>query len=442
MSSRFGKPVTSTLDPGFLYGVATSAYQIEGATKEGGRLPSIWDTFAATPGKVMNGDTAERACEHYTRWPEDVALVAELGFGAYRMSLSWPRLMTVDGRPNPVGFDFYKRLLDALGERGIQRFVTLYHWDLPQWMEDRGGWLNRETAYRFADYAELAVRELGDLVEAWATLNEPFCSAWLGYGSGEHAPGLQDPRLAPVAGHHLLLAHGLAMQALRAGGVADRSGIVINLEAVQPATTDPEDIEAARLFDLRANKWFLDPLLSGTYPEDLFSLFGARPVVLPGDMEIIQQPLSYLGINYYTRSTVRAAESGFEPVFLPDLPRTDMGWEIYPDGLRSLLVGLKARYANLPPIFITENGMADADICVDGEYNDAARKLYFSQHLAALDAALSSGVDVRGHFAWSLLDNFEWAWGYGKRFGICHVDYISQVRTPKLSARWSDRPRA
>lgn len=435
-----GQPVSSTLDAGFLYGAATAAYQIEGAVTEDGRLPSIWDRFSAIPGKVRNGDSGAVACDHYHLWAEDVALIAELGFDAYRLSLAWPRLLTEEGRANPRGFDFYKRLLDALAEHGIRRFVTLYHWDLPLWIEERGGWISRETAYRFADYADLAVRELGDRVEAWATLNEPFCSAWLGYGSGEHAPGLQDPRLAPVAGHHLLLGHGLAMQALGAGGAAGRSGIVINLEAVQPASQSPEDLEAARRFDLRANKWFLDPLLTGEYTPGIFDLFGARPAILPEDMALIGQELSYLGINYYTRSTVKASATepgGFQPITLPGLPRTDMGWEIYPDGLRQLLVGLSNRYASrLPPIFITENGMADADQLEEERVQDPRREAYFRDHLAAVEAAIQQGVDLRGYFAWSLLDNFEWAWGYEKRFGLCYVDYDSQRRLPKQSALW------
>jgi beta-glucosidase len=419
----------------FVLGTATASYQIEGAVAEDGRLPSIWDTFSATPGKVLHGDTGEVACDHYHRWQSDLDLVTELGLDAYRLSIAWPRVMDEAGRPNPKGLDFYKRVLGRLQDRGIQSLVTLYHWDLPQHLEDRGGWLNRDTAYRLADYADLVSRELGGMVDAWATLNEPWCSAFLGYGNGHHAPGLANTRFATQAMHHLLLGHGLTLQALRANDAKAKAGIVANVSFVSPASDAAADADAAHLSMTMQNQWVLDPLFKGEYPADLFRLWpGAEPLVLEGDMTTIRQPLDFLGINYYFRTHVKAdAKKGFEEVVFPGLERTQMGWEVYPNGLRDLLVDFHRRYP-LPPIYITENGMSSADDVEDGRVHDAQRIRFLESHLLAVNEAIDAGVKVQGYFIWSLMDNFEWAFGYERRFGITHVNYATQVRTFKDSA--------
>ena len=422
--------------PGFLWGAATASYQIEGSTDVDGRLPSIWDTFCAEPGKVLNGDSGAVACDHYRRWESDVELIASLRLDAYRLSIAWPRVMDAQGRPNRVGIDFYKRLLDRLADKGLASFVTLYHWDLPQHLEDRGGWLNRETAYRFADYADLMSRELQGRVAAWTTLNEPWCSAYLGYGNGHHAPGHANLRFATQAMHHLLLAHGLALPALEANDPGAKRGIVAN---VGRGTTDgitAADRDAASLFETQHNAWVLDPLFNGTYPSDLFRLWPkTEPLVLPGDMAIIGRPLDYLGLNYYFRTNVRSdGHHGFVDVPLPGVERTQMGWEVHPQGLQDLLVGFKRRYPGLPPVYITENGMASDDQVDQGTVQDPQRIAYLNRHFAAVAGAIDQGVDVRGYFLWSLMDNFEWSFGYERRFGIVHVDYRTQQRTPKQSA--------
>jgi beta-glucosidase len=411
---------------GFTWGVATASYQIEGAVDADGRLPSIWDTFCAEPGKVLHGDSGAVACDHYRRWEGDVDLIADLGVDAYRLSIAWPRVMHAGGAPNPKGLDFYKRLLDRLGERGIRCMVTLYHWDLPQHLEDRGGWLNRDTAYRFADYADLVSRALAGRVHGYATLNEPWCSAFLGYGSGHHAPGLADLRYATQAMHHLLLAHGLALAPLTANDAQAQRGIVANVGRGSTQGVSAADYEAARLFEVQHNAWVLQPLLAGSYPQDLFKLWpGTEPLVLDGDLATISRPIDFLGINYYFRSTVRSdGAHGFVDAPRPDVERTQMGWEVvYPQGLEDLLRGFKADYPNLPPILITENGMASDDRVVDGRVDDAVSR------------AIDAGVDVRAFFVWSLMDNFEWAFGYERRFGLVHVDYDTQQRTLKDSGR-------
>lgn len=420
----------------FLLGAATASYQIEGAANEDGRLPSIWDTFSATPGKVLAGDTGAVACDHYHRWEADLDLLTRLNFEAYRFSIAWPRVMDEAGRPNAKGIAFYKRLLERLKEKGIRTFTTLYHWDLPQHLEDRGGWLNRDTAYRFADYADLMSRELSGLVDAWMTLNEPWCSAYLGYGNGHHAPGLANGRYATQAMHHLLLGHGLATSALRENDPASAKGIVANVGRGTPDSPSEADMRAARRFEVQHNAWILDPLLKGEYPEELFALWpGAEPLVLEGDMQTIAAPLDFLGINYYFRTNVKSdGANGFIEVPLEGVERTQMGWEVHPDGLRDLLIGFSRTYENLPPVYITENGMASDDRVRDGQVDDAQRIAFLKRHLAAVDAAIAAGVDVRGYFVWSLLDNFEWAFGYERRFGVVHVDYDTQVRTPKRSA--------
>jgi beta-glucosidase len=429
---------------GFVWGAATASYQIEGAVGEDGRSPSIWDTLSHTPGAVLNGDTGDVADDHYHRYREDVDLMASLGLGAYRFSLAWPRLQP-DGRGalNQKGVDFYARLADALRDRGIVPWATLYHWDLPQVLEDAGGWPARETALRFADYAAQVHEALHDRIGHWITLNEPFCSSLLGYAAGVHAPGLRDDAAAIRAVHHLLLGHGLAVEAMRAHGYDDQIGITVNL-----APVEGED-DAVRRIDGLANRIFVDPLLTGRYPQDVVDDLRAVSDfahVRDGDLAQIAAPLDFLGVNYYFRNVVRAG-AGPEPspwVGSRDvefvergLPTTEMGWEIDPDGLYDILVRLRRDYASLPPVYITENGAAFPDAPdADGRVEDRDRIAFLEAHFAAASRAIADGVDLRGYFVWSLMDNFEWAYGYTKRFGLIHVDYATQARTPKDSARW------
>jgi len=422
---------------GFIFGAGTSAYQIEGAAHADGRLPSIWDRFCATPGKVARGENGDVACDHYHRLDQDLDLLAGLGLDAYRFSIAWPRVMQADGRPNAKGLDFYQRLVDGLQRRGLQAFVTLYHWDLPQHLEDQGGWLHRETAWRFADFADLMSRTLAGGVAAWATHNEPWCAAYLGYGNGHHAPGHCEPRWGVQAMHHLLLGHGLALAALRANDPDVPVGLVANVAPGYPETDSAADRHAADLFDAYQNRWVLDPLLKGRYPDELFEVWpGTEPRVLPGDMDIIARPMDWLGLNYYSRAVLRAdGPHGIGWVHDPAVERTTMDWEVYPQGLEDMLRQLHRTYPNLPPIHITENGMSSADtVAADGQVDDTQRQHYLKRHLAALSRAMDAGVDVRGYFVWSLMDNFEWAWGYERRFGIVHVDFATQQRTLKRSA--------
>ncbi|MGW4292137.1 GH1 family beta-glucosidase [Micromonospora chersina] len=437
---------------GFVWGAATAAYQIEGAVTEDGRGPSIWDTFSRTPGKVFQGHTGDVACDHYHRYAEDVALMADLGLRAYRFSVAWPRIRPDGTGPvNPRGLDFYDRLVDALLGRGIDPIVTLYHWDLPQALEDRGGWTARETAEHFADYALAVHQRLGDRVRTWTTLNEPWCSAYLGYGNGVHAPGEQDAGAAFRAVHHLLLGHGLAARALRAAG-AEVVGLTLNLADVQPADAgSTADAAAVRLVDGLQNRIFLDPLTGAGYPDDVLAHVGriVEPdFVRDGDEKVIAAPLDLLGLNYYAPTYVAGraggagssaypgTEGGVE--FLPPVgPLTDMGWMIEPAGLTRLLERVAADYPGLP-LIITENGGAFPDRNTEGTgwVADTDRVAYLDGHLRAAHEAIARGVDLRGYLVWSLLDNFEWAEGYRKRFGIVHVDYLTQRRTPKESARW------
>ncbi|GGX55817.1 GH1 family beta-glucosidase [Saccharospirillum salsuginis] len=423
------------LKPEFTFGVATAAFQVEGATEADGRLPSIWDTFCAEPGRVNNGDTGAVACDHYHRWADDLEMVEGLGVDAYRLSIAWPRVMTESGQPNPKGLDFYKRLLDRLIERGIQPYVTLYHWDLPQHLQDRGGWVNRDTAYRFRDYADLVSRALGDRVASYATLNEPWVSAILGHDIGVHAPGLNDPRLGRQAGHHLLLAHGLGMDVLRTNAPEADAGLVLNMAPSTPKTERYDDRVAARLSEAALTHWFLEPVLEGRYPA-LFERFYPEqtPIMMPGDLEQISRPVDFIGINYYTRGVVSYdPATGIHNHDPEGVEVTDMGWEVYPRGLTELLVDLDRTYS-LPPLIITENGMAGNDRVENGRVHDEQRCRYYNSHLNAVHDAIEQGVDVRGYFAWSLMDNFEWAFGYDKRFGLVHVDYPTQQRTLKDSA--------
>lgn len=434
---------SALLQQNFTFGVATAAFQIEGAAAD--REPCIWDTFCAEPGRIKDGSNGLVACDHFQRWREDIALIASLGVDAYRFSIAWGRVVRADGSVNAEGLAFYLALLDELLARNIKAYVTLYHWDLPKYLQDKGGWLNRETAYRFAEYAEVVSRAFGDRVHSYATLNEPFCSAYLGYEAGIHAPGEQNRQAGRQAAHHLLLAHGLAMPILRRNCPQALTGIVLNFSPCFAATTSAADQKAAWLADQYHNHWYLQPLLEGCYPDLSGHLASTDlPQMLAGDLAIIAQPLDFLGVNYYTRTVFTARNDGWFSDVKPSItPLTDMGWEVYPQGLTEMLVQLQQRYT-LPPIYITENGAAMVDTLQEGKVDDVARLDYYQQHLLATDAAIRAGVDVRGYFAWSLLDNFEWAEGYAKRFGIVYVDYQSQQRTVKasglaLQALWSSR---
>lgn len=415
----------------FTYGVATASFQIEGGADE--RLPCIWDTFCATPGKVIDGSDGKQACDHYSRWQDDVELISSLNVDAYRLSISWPRVITADGQLNQSGVDFYTNLMDALNAKGIKVYATLYHWDLPQHLEDKGGWLNRDTAYKFAEYTNLITKALGDRVYSYATLNEPFCSAFLGYEVGIHAPGIVGKEFGKKAAHHLLLAHGLAMKVLQKNCPNALNGIVLNFTPAYPASNSPEDVAASSFADDYFNQWYIKPIFDGQYPKILASLpIENHPEILPGDMEIISQPIDFLGINFYTRAIYKAnVEEVFEQL-PPPAPLTDIGWEIYPKAFSELLVRLNSLYT-LPPMYITENGAAMDDKLVDGLVNDQDRIDYYHAHLNEVNNAISQGVKIDGYFAWSLMDNFEWAEGYLKRFGIVRVDYDTQVRTIKDS---------
>ncbi len=446
----------------FLFGSATASYQIEGAVTEDGRTPSIWDTFSHVPGNVDNGDTGDVACDHYHRWREDVTLMSQLGIDAYRLSISWSRVITDGtGSPNASGIAFYRNLLQQLREAGIKPIVTLYHWDLPQALQDRGGWTVRDTATAFADYARLMARELGDLVEVWTTLNEPWCSAYLGYASATHAPGIADPLSSLKAAHHLNLAHGLAVQAIREElGQSARCSVTLNLHVIRPE--DPQsvdDVHAADRVRAVGNEVFLGPMMEGVLPDVLKETTSGITdwsFVLEGDLEVTHQPLDVLGINYYSTSTVRPIregevslsgghrESAASPwpgcddiMFLPaEGPLTHMGWNIDPTGLSDLLLEMRDRYPNTP-LMVTENGAAFPDQPGgDGVVHDAERIDYVRRHLIAVAEARNAGADVRGYFLWSLMDNFEWAWGYSRRFGIIRVDYDTGTRTPKDSYHW------
>ncbi|WP_033342323.1 GH1 family beta-glucosidase [Catenuloplanes japonicus] len=440
-----------TFPEGFLWGSATASYQIEGAAREDGRGPSIWDTFSRTPGKVHAGHTGDVACDHYHRYRDDVAMMADLGLQAYRFSIAWPRIRPDGTGPvNPAGLDFYDRLVDELRGKGITPVVTLYHWDLPQSLEDRGGWTSRDTSYAFADYALAVHKRLGDRVETWTTLNEPWCSAYLGYASGVHAPGIQDPESAFKAVHHLLLGHGLATEALRDAGVR-QLGITLNPAAVSPADPDSEaDVAAAHLVDGLQNRIFFDPILRGSYPDDVLRhirRFSDLNWLRTGDETIIGQPIDVLGINYYSPSYVRSKPGiegnptapGTEGIeFLPPAgPVTDMGWAIEPAALTRLLERIHTDYPGTT-LMITENGAAyptGPDETGD-RVPDADRVAYLDGHLRACHDAIARGVDLRGYFVWSLMDNYEWAEGYNKRFGVVYVDYDTQRRIPKDSARF------
>jgi beta-glucosidase len=421
--------------PGFVWGVATSAFQIEGAAAADGKGDSIWDRFCRVPGHIADGSNGDVACDHFRRWREDLDLIAHLGVDAYRFSMSWPRVQP-DGRGafNDRGFDFYERLVDGLVERGIQPYLTLNHWDLPQALQDHCGWAERDTVHRFVDYACEVARRLGDRVAALTTHNEPWVVAVLGHESGVFAPGIRSRAIAIQVAHHLLLSHGLALQALRAQGCPSRLGIVLNLSPIGPATDSPADIAQARLDDGRSVRWYMDPLFKGAYPADVWEHLGAdTPQVATGDLVAIQTPMDFLGLNYYTRSVVSA--SGGWDVNTSGRRLTEMGWEVYPEGLTALLLRMHRDW-KLPPLYVKENGAAFKDEYVDGRVHDVERTDFIARHIAAVAEALGQGVPMAGYMVWSLLDNFEWASGYEKRFGIVHVDYTTQQRTLKDSALW------
>jgi beta-glucosidase len=439
----------------FLWGTATAAYQIEGAASgaEDGRGPSIWDTFSRNPGSVWNGDTGDVACDQYHRLDEDFDLMVKLGATSYRFSVAWPR----------VQLDFYRRLVNGLRERDIEPMLTLYHWDLPQPLEDAGGWSERDTAERFADYVNIVVGALGGDVERWITINEPWCAAWLGYGSGRHAPGVRDIGRAAAASHHLLLAHGLALSTLRSQVPTAQVGITLNMAPRRPGSTHELDVTAARLADGNLNRLFLDPLFRGHYPTDMLEHYqGKKPgfsVVREGDLELIAQPLDFLGVNYYQSPTIvdetrvpEARDAGYNVTDLeknpldsdlrivivetPGRPQTEMDWEIDPSGLSELLQTIHDEYTELP-IYITENGAAFYDyVDPEGKIRDGDRISYLQEHISATLDAIDAGVNVRGYYLWSLLDNFEWACGYSRRFGIVWVDFATGARLPKESFQW------
>ncbi|GAP37258.1 GH1 family beta-glucosidase [Piscinibacter sakaiensis] len=419
----------------FVWGVATSAFQIEGSARADGKGPSIWDRFCERPGAIADGSHGEVACDHVQRWREDLDLVAALGVDAYRFSVSWPRVQPQgQGAWNDRGLDFYERLVDGLLARGVRPYLTLNHWDLPDALQQRGGWAARDTVHRFVDYALGLQARLGDRVAAITTHNEPWVIATLGHEWGSFAPGLKDRATAVQVSHHLLLSHGLALQALRAAGCRARLGIVLNLAPVHAATRSAADRVQARIDDGRLVRWYMDPLFHGRYPDDVLEHLGAdAPRTEPGDLAAIATPMDFLGINYYSRSV--ASADGSWQAGRSGLALTDMGWEVYPTGLTELLLRLHRDWP-VPPLYVKENGAAFRDECVDGRVHDAERVAYLAAHIAAVGAALAAGVPVAGYMVWSLLDNFEWTSGYAKRFGLVHVDYATQRRTLKDSARW------
>lgn len=457
--------MTRSFPQNFLFGAATAAYQIEGSAFDDGRTASIWDAFARVPGAVLDADNGDVACDHYHRYPQDVALMKGLGLQAYRFSTSWSRVRPDGGSVNPKGVDFYKRLVDELLDAGIVPWLTLYHWDMPQALEEQGGWTGRDTVARFLEYAGTVHDALGDRVRHWTTLNEPWCSSFLSYTAGSHAPGRMDIGDGLLAAHHLLLAHGKTVQELRSRDSALSLGVTLNLTVADPADAEaPADIDAARRVDGQFNRWFLDPIFRGAHPEDVIRDFRAvdsaavarwEQAVRPGDMEAISTPLDALGVNYYHGEML----SGTAPIEAPPgvdaptarpvaspfpshdgihwvergLPRTGMGWEVQPEGLNRLLQRVAAEYARDIPLYVTENGAAYDDVRADDRVHDAERADFIVSHVSAVADAIDAGVDVRGYFYWSLLDNYEWAWGYEKRFGIVRVEYETQERIVKDS---------
>jgi beta-glucosidase len=422
----------------FVWGVATSSYQIEGAANEGGRGQSIWDTFCKVPDKVANFDNGDMACDHYHRYKEDLDLMKWMGVKAYRFSVAWPRVIPDGvGRVNEMGLDFYDRLIDSLLEREIAPWLTMYHWDLPEALQLRGGWNNREVVEWFGEYAEVLTSRFGDRVKNWMTLNEPLCSAWLGHLYGDMAPGIKDLQTALNVSHHLLMSHGLACQVIRSNVSEANVGIVINVTPAVPATDSQEDSNAAQLADGFDNRWFLDPVFGRTYPADVIDTLGASPEIHSGDMKLIAQDLDFLGVNFYFRQTV-AADQNSKPLPIrsvnrENVKRTAMNWEVHPQAFEEILLRISKEYSP-KAIYITENGSAWNDEVINGEIIDDERIDYLARHLDVMRSAKNQGAPILGYFAWSFLDNFEWAYGYEKRFGLIYVDYKTQKRTPKKSA--------
>ena len=426
----------------FIWGTATASYQIEGAWNEDGKGESIWDRFSHTPGKVANGDSGDVACDHYHLWRHDLDIMKELGLKNYRFSIAWPRVLpNGSGKVNQAGLDFYSNLVDGMLEKGIQPFITLYHWDLPQALQDEGGWPGRNIVDRYVEYADIISRALGDRVKNWITLNEPFVSAFMGHMEGRHAPGITDLDTAVAASHHLLLSHGLAVPVIRNNCSGANVGITLNLTPQVPASSSAEDRNKARWMDGFINRWFLDPLVGRGYPQDMVSDFGTTmDFVKPGDMKIIATPVDFLGVNYYTRGIARSSnesEKENEPIAVfPNHEHTEMGWEVYPQGIYNILGRLHFDYA-FPTVYITENGAAFRDeVGPDGQVDDPGRLSYIQRHLEMVHKAIEIGVPVKGYFVWSMFDNFEWAHGYSKRFGLVYVDYKTQQRILKSSAKW------
>lgn len=444
-SSEPGLPRRGDFPQDFLWGCATSSYQIEGAADAGGRVESIWDRFAATPGRIRDGSSGAVACDHYHRWPQDLDIARDLGLNAYRFSIAWPRIFgQAGGEPNARGLDFYERLVDGMLERGLQPWATLYHWDLPQYLQEGGGWAARATVHAFLELAEAMTRRLGDRVKHWITHNEPWCTAIIGNYEGWHAPGNTDLGTALQVCHHVLLSHGLAVPLIRANVPDARVGIALSLHPLRPGSTDPRDVAAMERHDGLRYRWFLDPLHGRGYPAQTLDLVGASaPRVEAGDMEAIAVSTDFLGVNYYFPETIvddpahgPLGARVLEPQAGEGREITAMGWPVEPAGLGELLARVQRDYAP-GPIYVTENGSCyDDTVDADGAIRDGARTRYLQRHLAALRAARRDGVDVRGYFAWSLLDNFEWAEGYLRRFGLVHVDYATQQRRLKDSGKW------
>ncbi len=435
MSELTDSMLKSKFPSDFTWGVATAAFQIEGGGQSDGKGPSIWDRFCELPNAIADASNGLVACDHYNKWRDDIEMISDLGVNAYRLSISWPRVQpNGQGSWNSKGLDFYERIIDALLAKNLDASVTFNHWDLPDALQQMGGWANRDSVHRFVDYAQTIARRLGDRVHSYTTHNEPWVIAQLGHETGIFAPGIKHRGLAAQVSHHLLLSHGLTLQALRAEHQKAKLGIVLNLAPMHSATQSPEDLKKTELEDGRLLRWYMDPLFKGQYPADVLEFLGRdAPQVAPGDMAHVQQPLDFLGVNYYSRSVVSA--SGTWDVQKGGLPLTDMQWEVYPQGLTELLVRLHRDYP-LPAVYITENGAAFKDEVINGSVHDNLRVQYLQQHIAAVANAMDQGVPVAGYMVWSLMDNFEWASGYEKRFGIVHIDYETQKRTLKDSALW------
>ena len=419
----------------FIFGVATAAYQIEGS-KFGNCGSSHWDTWSETPGNVHNSDNGSIACDHYNRFYDDLDIIKSGGFDSYRFSTSWSRVMPDGKSVNSEGLDFYDRLVDGMIARGLKPNLTLYHWELPSYLADIGGWTNRDIAERFAEFTDVIINRIGDRIDHTATINEPWCVAWLSYFLGGQAPGIRDIRAAVRAMHHVMLAHGKALEVLKSHGQSNL-GIVLNLGHGEPASNTQADINATKTFDAIHTRWFMDSLFKGNYPKDMLSKVEKyMPENFESDMKLISSPIDWLGVNYYTRGVIKAAPNEPWPHFEEEegaLPKTQMGWEIYPEGLELLLKRIYNDYTNEIPIMITENGMANEDVVSNDICDDPIRVKYFEDHLQAVIRCIAHGVPVKGFFGWSLLDNYEWAYGYEKRFGLVHVDYKTQKRTPKAS---------